>query len=153
MNWKINRSIIYLEYKLMIGRGGEEVYSLGDLIEGLKSQIGDFEADFTDDRLILYIKRALNDLSRYVGNVQIVSNELSRPLSSYEYELVLVKAAILLAEALKMSADRDNFVITKNKLRIDNTKQASDHSKTLEYLNTKLNSLLMYGYLRGVRVE
>jgi hypothetical protein len=137
----------------MIGRGGEEVYSLGDLIEGLKSQIGDFEADFTDDRLILYIKRALNDLSRYVGNVQIVSNELSRPLSSYEYELVLVKAAILLAEALKMSADRDNFVITKNKLRIDNTKQASDHSKTLEYLNTKLNSLLMYGYLRGVRVE
>lgn len=129
------------------------MYSLGDLIEGLKSQIGDFEADFTDDRLILYIKRALNDLSRYVGNVQIVSNELSRPLSSYEYELVLVKAAILLAEALKMSADRDNFVITKNKLRIDNTKQASDHSKTLEYLNTKLNSLLMYGYLRGVRVE
>ncbi|MHA1754692.1 MAG: hypothetical protein ACTSYR_04160 [Candidatus Odinarchaeia archaeon] len=135
-------------------------YQLSDVIVTLRKRLKDYtpsEYNWENDDLTDYIGDSLGDIERYIGTVYIVEvndeKEFSRPLETKERNLLLLQTIITITESLKLSADRDNFSIAKGKLRIDNTKQSSDHGKTLDYLNRKLIKLLNENFIEGARVE
>lgn len=116
---------------------------------------------WTDDDLKDYIEDGLSEVEKYIGSITIIETlvsgkvvrEFSTPLTSVQKNLLLLQTIILIIEATKSSADRDNFSITKGRLRIDNTGQSSDHMDTLRYLNNKLINYIYNNFHEGARIE
>lgn len=116
---------------------------------------------WTDDDLKDYIEDGLSEVEKYIGSITIVETlvngqvvrEFSTPLTSVQKNLLLLQTIILIIESTKSSADRDNFSITKGRLRIDNTRQSSDHMDTLRYLNNKLVNYIYNNFHEGARIE
>ncbi|MGE4358087.1 MAG: hypothetical protein AB7E08_06030 [Candidatus Omnitrophota bacterium] len=116
---------------------------------------------WTDDDLKDYIEDGLSEVEKYIGSITIVETlvnnqvvrEFSVPLTTIQKNLLMLQTLILIIESTKVSADRDNFSITKGRLRIDNTGQSSDHMDTLGYLNTKLINYIYNNFHEGARIE
>lgn len=130
----------------------------------LRKRLKDYiQTDYawTDDDLKDYIEDGLSEVEKYIGSITIIETlvndkvvrEFSVPLTATQKNLLILQTIILIIESTKVSADRDNFSITKGRLRIDNTGQSSDHDKTLKYLNTKLTNYIYNNFHEGARIE
>jgi len=146
------------------------VYSaqMQEVIDKLRRAINDIEEeqDFSDDTLYGYIVDAVDELEfgRYQKGIMVHNGDFVRigdstpvVLSGGEKSLYSIAAHILLKTSLKDRADRENFVLKKNRLSVDTTKQSSDHGETLKTLQDRMTHVInnLKGHFRttGVRVE
>jgi len=132
---------------------------LADTIQMLRRRINDTseEPAFSDADLKGYILDALAKLQVRVPDfdITIENDEFNRDITPAEASLVALQAHVLITEAVKSSADRDNFTIRKGRLEIDTSGQSADHARTLEHLTKELDDMIydMYFRVTGVRVE
>lgn len=137
-----------------------------DTINRLRRSINDLEEerDFTDQILYEYLQDAVDELEmgdykkgRYINTGEFYnSKNIIEWVPNTERMLYSVKAHILMKTGIKDKADRDNFLLRKNKLTIDTSSQSDDHEKTISILNERLNKMLYqlkHSPISGVRVE
>lgn len=125
--------------------------------------VEDENARFTNSDLYEYISFAVDELEMdeyrkgiYVdeGDFLNKSNGKPAPVTTDDIIIYVLKAQILLKIALKDIADRDNFSLSKNNLRVDTSQQSSDHKDSLEILEKQLKQYLYRRKrITGVRVE
>jgi len=132
------------------------------VLNKLRRRLGDTDSNnyvFTDSELKGYIGDSIPRVKNYLSSsleYDEKNQTLSREVSSEEADLLALQAHILVTIRIKSSADRDNFSIRKGRLRIDNTKQSSDHAETLSRLEKEKRELIWEmccSNLQGVRVE
>lgn len=132
---------------------------LMDTVQALRRRLNDTsqEPTFSDDVLKGYIADALAKLAARVPrfDITIENGDYNREITPTESALIALQAHVLVTEALKSSADRDNLTIRKGRLQIDTSQQSADHSYTIDHLTEELNRMIydMYFRVRGVRVE
>jgi hypothetical protein len=133
---------------------------IADTEQTLRRRIGDTDSSsylYDDATLQGFIADATNELNLgasivYSGSiVQDYNDDISPEMSA----LFAIKSHILVAYGEKASANRDNLLLKKSEMTIDNRNQAADHAKTIEDLEAELQRRLIRYYndnISGVRV-
>lgn len=128
--------------------------NIADTISTIRRRIGDNDSSsyiYEDSDLIGYIEDSISSLNL---DINIVSDEYSVVISKDLSFIIALKSIILIKYTEKISADRDNFLLRKGRLTVDNTNQSSDHGETIKMLEDELKSkMYYYGEIGGVRVE
>lgn len=104
----------------------------------LRRRIGDTEEPyvFSDSLLMGYIEDAVAQVEMdYNRGITLNSNVFVEDIESTDVVLFTIKAHYLIKLRTKDKADRDNFLMKKGRLTLDNTGQAKDHADTLELIN------------------
>jgi hypothetical protein len=134
-----------------------ELFELRDMV---RRRIGDTETPFVfdDDIIDGYISDAILSVEAdWSRGIFLDGVDFSQPIEKMDAMLFSVKAHYLIKLRTKDKADRDNFLMKKGRLTLDNTGQSSDHKDTLEMIEKEYSRLLYRlkhgGSIRGVRME
>jgi hypothetical protein len=137
--------------------------NLVNCLETLRRRIGDTETPYTfeDSLLVGYITDAVDEVELDFKRdfyVDLSINEFNKPLERTDVVLFSIKAHYLFKLRTKDKADRDNFLLKKGRLTLDNSNQSKDHDETLERLEKEYRRLLYQskngGFsIKGVRME
>jgi hypothetical protein len=134
---------------------------MNDVIKTLRRRIGDEIGPFvfTDEILTGYVEDAVSqvelDLPRgFSVDLGVFNIEPTKP----DCILFAIKAHYLIKLRTKDKADRDNFLLRKGSLTLDNTKQSSDHKETLDLIASEYKKTLFQVKnsglsIKGVRME
>jgi hypothetical protein len=149
---------------LLFYKGGMTMANVQECIDTIRRRIGDTDDPFTftDEIIIGYLSDAVAEVELdYPRNMSInitlglFDHDIS--ISTPDVVVFSIKAHYLIKLRTKDKADRDNFVMRKGRLTLDNTNQAKDHKDTLDVItkeyNRKLFQLKNNGNQKGVRVE
>lgn len=138
------------------------------VIGRLRRKISDTDTlDFTyqDEDLYNYISDAVEELeagayskSYEVSNGDfILTSDGITPaeLTSKDINVYLIQAHIIITQALKSQADRENFALRKNGLTVDTTMQSANHDNTLKELKQDLSRAIVRATsgIIGTRIE
>ncbi|MNT28031.1 hypothetical protein D3C72_1636880 [compost metagenome] len=132
-----------------------------ECVQILRRRVGDTETPyvFEDDLLIGYITDAVLhvELDHYRG-ISVMNNEFETAVDAIDAVLICIKAHYLLKLRTKDKADRDNFLMRKGRLTLDNTGQSGDHAETLKLINSEYQAMLVKvknggSSMKGVRME
>lgn len=127
----------------------------------LRRRIGDTEEPyvFSDSLLMGYVEDAVAQVEMdYKRGITLNSNVFVEDIEPTDVVLFTIKAHYLIKLRTKDKADRDNFLMKKGRLTLDNTGQAKDHADTLDLINKEYVLALTKvknggSSFKGVRME
>lgn len=127
---------------------------INDTIQSVRRFIGDTDSTnyiYQPEDLRGYIEDAIDELG---FNIIIENDDYKEEISKDISIIIAIKTSILIKNAEKNKADRDNFLLRKGKLTIDNTNQPNNHLESIEILEKKLKQkIFYYNSKKGVRLE
>jgi len=135
--------------------------NINTIISMLRRRIGDTESPYGFDDSLLqgYIEDAVYQVELdYPQGFTINSGVFNKEPDMNSAILFAIQAHYLFKVRTKDKADRDNFLMKKGRLTLDNTNQSSDHKETLELIEKEYKKTLYRvknggGSIEGVRVE
>lgn len=135
--------------------------TIDDIIQTLRRRIGDTETPYTFDDALLtgYIEDAVAQVEiEWNRGYTCQSGVFNEEITLQDAILYAAKAHYLIVLRTKGKADRDNFLMQKGRLTLDNRNQAGDHKDTLDILEREYKRILFRaksggGSIQGVRVE
>jgi len=135
--------------------------AIENCIQVLRRRIGDTEEPYTfsDELLTGYIDDAVAQVElEWNRGITCSFGVFNVEITPQDVVLFTTMAHYLVKLRTKDKADRDNFLMKKGRLTLDNTNQAGDHMQTLEILMKEYKRVLFQarngsGSIKGVRVE
>lgn len=134
--------------------------NMQECIDTLRRRIGDTEEPFSfeDDLLTGYISDAVIEVELdYPRGIIVDFGFFTSEITAADVVLFCIKAHYLLKLRTKDKADRDNFLMKKGRLTLDNTNQAKDHMDTLDFIQKEYKRILVQfkngGLMKGIRME
>lgn len=135
--------------------------NMDECVSMLRRRIGDTDEPFTftDDLLIGYVEDAVSLVELdYKRNIITEFGQFNDDISITDATLFVIKAHYLVKLRSKDKADRDNFLMRKGRLTLDNTNQAKDHAETLRLIDVEYKRVLYQaknsgGSIQGIRME
>lgn len=132
-----------------------------DIVNILRRRIGDDVEPFvfSDDSLTGYIEDAVAQVELDLPRGFVVDfGTFNQEPNKSDGILFAIKAHYLVKLRTKDKSDRDNFLLRKGSLTLDNTKQSSDHKETLDLLESEYKKALFQVRngglsIKGVRME
>lgn len=126
----------------------------------LRRRIGDTEEPFTitDEILTGYMEDAVSVVETdYPRGIKTEFGLFVPDILLEDATLFAIKAHYLVALGIKSKSDRDNFLMRKGRLTLDNSRQSGDHKETLDLIDKEYKRVLAqrrnFGQLKGIRME
>lgn len=133
---------------------------MSDIILILRRRIGDTltPTTYDDNTLTGYIEDSVAQVELEWFQQYDASNGLfNRDVDKNSATVFAIKAHFLLALSIKDQADRNNFLMKKGRLTLDNRNQSKDHLDTIEAIDKEYKRALYRaknnGALQGIRME
>jgi hypothetical protein len=135
--------------------------NMQECIDVLRRRIGDTDTPFTftDELLTGYVEDAVNQVELdWHRGVTTSFGLFDKEITMLDVTLFCVKAHYLIKLRTKDKADRDNFLMRKGRLTLDNTNQAKDHGDTLKIIDSEYRRVLYQAKngsasIQGIRME
>lgn len=131
-----------------------------DIVSILRRRIGDTTQTYTYDDTTLqgYISDAVGLVElEWEQLYEVVNGLFNMDVDSKSANVFAIKAHYLLALATKDVADRNNFLMKKGTLTLNNSHQSKDHLDTLNAIDKEYKRALYRakngGSLHGLRME
>jgi hypothetical protein len=136
------------------------VVNMPECLQILRRRLGDTDTPsvFTDDLLTGYIEDAVPIVETDFPKGIITEFGLfTADIPVTNAILFAIKAHYLTVLGTKTRSDRDNFLLRKGGLTLDNSRQSSDHKETLSLIDKEYRRVLTQarsdGQLKGIRME
>lgn len=135
--------------------------NMGECIAMLRRRIGDTEEPYTfsEDLLVGYMEDAVGMVELdYKRGIIAEYGMFEEDISIGDATLFVIKAHYLVKLRTKDKADRDNFLMRKGRLTLDNTNQAGDHAETIKLIDIEYKRVLYQAKnsgtsISGIRME
>lgn len=131
--------------------------TIDNCLSKLRRRVGDTDEPyaFDDGLLVDYINDAVDlvELDYTRGYSLTDLGNFNKSPSSIDCTLFAIKAHWLFKLRTKDKADRDNFLLRKGRLTLDNTEQADDHGKTLEIIDKEYRETLFRVKNKGTKIK